>query len=246
MKLYHYLILTLLIGAVGLAGCASAPGSPTQQGAIIGAAGGALAGQAIGEDTEATLLGAATGAAAGALIGEQVGNQQERAAATAEREETIRRQEEEIERLRRERELGTTTSSQDETIRRQQEEIERLRREAAAAEAEAREPRYEPSAAEQTRSAARTIDPTAGEFVNNTGWLVEVFIDSTNLQGRPDLTLEPYERVPETLDIGSHRIYAIAHAETSQGLRTVGEFNQVIDVDVRGRGWNVTFTEASF
>ena len=222
MKVYHYLMLALLIAAMGFAGCASAPGSATQQGAVVGAAGGAVAGQAIGEDTEATLLGAAVGAAAGALIGEQVGNRQEEAA-DAEREEVIRSQEAEIERLRREK---------------------------AAAQAAAQEPQYdreyEPTTAEPTRSVAKIVDPTEGVFINNTGWLVELFVDSSDVQRTPDLTLNPYERVPETLDIGTHRIYAVAYAQTSRGLRIVGEFNEVIEIDVRGRGWNLTFTEASF
>jgi len=76
--------------------------------------------------------------------------------------------------------------------------------------------------------------------------LVEVFVDSTDVQGTPDVTLNPYERVPETLDVGAHRIYAVAYVHTSRGLRIVGEFDEVVDIDVRGRGWNVTFTEGSF
>ena len=47
--------------------------SKTEQGAGIGAAIGALAGQAIGGDTGATLIGAG----AGALLGGAVGNSQE-------------------------------------------------------------------------------------------------------------------------------------------------------------------------
>jgi len=45
----------------------------TRTGAVIGAASGALLGQAIGRDTEATLLGAAIGAAAGGIAGNQIG-----------------------------------------------------------------------------------------------------------------------------------------------------------------------------
>jgi len=51
-----------------LAACAE-PMSNTQKGALIGAAGGALLGQAIGKDTKGTLIGAAAGAAAGGGIG---------------------------------------------------------------------------------------------------------------------------------------------------------------------------------
>jgi len=45
----------------------------TEEGAFIGAGIGALAGQAIGNDTEGTLIGAA----AGALIGGAIGNDQQ-------------------------------------------------------------------------------------------------------------------------------------------------------------------------
>ena len=54
--------------ALGVAGCTS-----TQKGATVGAVGGALVGQAIGGNTEATLIGAAAGGLAGALIGDAVG-----------------------------------------------------------------------------------------------------------------------------------------------------------------------------
>jgi len=45
-------------------------------GAFLGGAIGALAGQAIGGNTDATLLGGAIGAGAGALIGNEVDNQE--------------------------------------------------------------------------------------------------------------------------------------------------------------------------
>lgn len=218
MKLHRIIILAALIAGLGVAGCASAPGSPTQQGAVTGAAVGAITGQAIGEDTEGTLLGAAVGAAAGALIGEQVENRREAAAADTAREETIRRQEAEIEQLRREKAAAAARPEAGEVV----------------------------STAEPTRTVAKLADPTKGELINNTGWLVEVFIDSSDLQRAPDVTLNPYERISETLDVGTHRIYAIAYAQTSRGLRIVGELDEVIEVDVRGRGWNFTLTEASF
>ncbi|TKT81493.1 glycine zipper 2TM domain-containing protein [Aquamicrobium sp. LC103] len=56
--------------AMTLAGCAS---SEQEQragtGALIGAAGGALAGQALGRNTQSTLVGAAGGALLGAAVG---------------------------------------------------------------------------------------------------------------------------------------------------------------------------------
>ena len=65
------LLTTLSVAAlvtISLTGC-----TKTQEGAGIGAAVGALAGQAIGGDTGATLIGAG----AGALIGGTIGNNQE-------------------------------------------------------------------------------------------------------------------------------------------------------------------------
>ena len=54
----------LIVSLFLLAACAE-PMSNTGKGALIGAAGGALLGQAIGKDTKGTLIGAAAGAAAG-------------------------------------------------------------------------------------------------------------------------------------------------------------------------------------
>jgi len=64
--LRHLTLLTVVLFL--LAACAE-PMSNTQKGALIGAAGGALLGQAIGKDTKGTLIGAAAGAAAGGGIG---------------------------------------------------------------------------------------------------------------------------------------------------------------------------------
>lgn len=60
--------LIMAVAFAGLTACTS-----TQQGAAIGAAGGAVAGQLIGGNTKATLIGAATGAAVGGLTGRLVG-----------------------------------------------------------------------------------------------------------------------------------------------------------------------------
>ena len=55
------LVLTFLVG-----GCANM--TPTQKGAVGGAAAGAVAGQLIGGNTKATLIGAGVGALGGALL----------------------------------------------------------------------------------------------------------------------------------------------------------------------------------
>ena len=67
----NILLLTLILGIVMVAsGCG--PSYRTQQGAVIGAALGAWAGQDIGRNTESTLIGAAVGGVAGAVIGDAV------------------------------------------------------------------------------------------------------------------------------------------------------------------------------
>lgn len=60
--------LIIAVALTGLSACNS-----TQQGAVLGAAGGAIAGQVIGRDTKATLIGAATGAAVGGVVGNVAG-----------------------------------------------------------------------------------------------------------------------------------------------------------------------------
>jgi len=62
----------LLVAAAMLSlisGCAQ-PGPEAKKDALIGAAGGAIAGQLIGGNTGATLAGAAIGAAAGGIYGD--------------------------------------------------------------------------------------------------------------------------------------------------------------------------------
>ncbi len=63
-------ILTVVVVSLGLAlvtGCES----DAQTGALIGTAAGAGIGQAIGHDTESTLIGAGVGAAGGYMIGSE-------------------------------------------------------------------------------------------------------------------------------------------------------------------------------
>ena len=74
------LISGLLIGSLGLAplagtGCESLPGDEKTQGAVIGGAGGALAGALIGGDDNRLLgglIGGALGAAGGYVVGTQI------------------------------------------------------------------------------------------------------------------------------------------------------------------------------
>jgi outer membrane lipoprotein SlyB len=63
-------LIVAALAALTLAGCAQ---TESQQragtGALIGGAGGALVGQAIGGNTESTLIGAGAGALLGAVVG---------------------------------------------------------------------------------------------------------------------------------------------------------------------------------
>jgi len=52
-----------------LSGCVSTGTTTTTDGALLGAAGGAIVGQAIGGNTGSTLIGAAVGGLAGGAIG---------------------------------------------------------------------------------------------------------------------------------------------------------------------------------
>ena len=71
-------IISIIVSLV-LALCFFSCAGPTHQergaktGVLIGAAGGAILGQAIGGDTESTLIGAGIGAAVGGLSGHQIG-----------------------------------------------------------------------------------------------------------------------------------------------------------------------------
>jgi outer membrane lipoprotein SlyB len=73
------LSLAILISTVFAAGCET----KAQSGALIGAGGGALLGQAIGGNTTGTLIGAAAGAAGGALIGHSMDKSDEKKAKQA-------------------------------------------------------------------------------------------------------------------------------------------------------------------
>lgn len=66
------LVLVVLLVGVAMVSTGCGPSYRTQQGAVIGAALGAWAGQDIGRDTESTLIGAAVGGVAGAVIGDAV------------------------------------------------------------------------------------------------------------------------------------------------------------------------------
>jgi YMGG-like Gly-zipper len=68
MTTYKAVAAMLLTAA--LAGCAQTEGQQrATTGALVGGAGGALVGQAIGGNTKSTVIGAASGALLGAVVG---------------------------------------------------------------------------------------------------------------------------------------------------------------------------------
>jgi len=85
-----------------VAGCAGGPLTTREKGAGIGALGGAAAGaivgSAVGHPAAGALIGGGLGAGAGALIGDQMQGQENR---NYEQDREIRRNQAEIERLRR-------------------------------------------------------------------------------------------------------------------------------------------------
>lgn len=91
------------IAALLGAGCAGGPLSTREKGAGIGALGGAAAGgiigSAVGHPAAGALIGGGLGLGAGALIGDQIQGQENR---NYEQDRQIRRNQAEIDRLRRE------------------------------------------------------------------------------------------------------------------------------------------------
>lgn len=90
-------------------------------------------------------------------------------------------------------------------------------------------------------------DPTRGQLVNSTPFQVQVYIDADANPGVPTgYTMNPNDVLPVNLDVGSHRIVAVATRNTQFGQRTVGRLDRPINVDVRGAGWEIRFNEGDF
>jgi len=108
-------------------------------------------------------------------------------------------------------------------------------------------PPPQPYAGVPTGTAA-TVDPTAGQLLNSTRWRLEVYVDADPqaLQGATTILLNPQEARPSYLDLGPHRVVARAIVDTQFGTRTVGQYDRTIQVDPRGSGWTLRFTEADF
>ncbi|MFQ5656912.1 MAG: hypothetical protein ACE5G5_05180 [Candidatus Methylomirabilales bacterium] len=96
--------------------------------------------------------------------------------------------------------------------------------------------------------AAPNADPTVGRLINETRWRVEVFInaDPDSLKTAPSMTLNPRDTRPSHLDLGPHRIIALAFVDTQFGTRMVGQYDRTVQVNPRGIGWSLRFTEGVF
>jgi Glycine zipper len=106
-----------------------------------------------------------------------------------------------------------------------------------------------PRSSSPASSPAAPGDPTKGEFINGTTWLVRVYIDPSDpedLEKATPILLRPVERVPWGLDAGQYRIVARAYAGTQYGERLVGRFDQTIQIDIRRAGWFLEFGEEDF
>lgn len=91
-------------------------------------------------------------------------------------------------------------------------------------------------------------DPTRGQFINSTPYQVKVYldVDPTRESSTPYLTMNPNDVLPVNLDVGAHRVVAIATRDTQFGPRTVGRFDRQLRVEVRGSGWELRFNEGDF
>lgn len=105
-----------------------------------------------------------------------------------------------------------------------------------------------PSQASVTIPGQYAGDPTRGQFVNNTPYQLKVYVDvdPARESSAPYLTMNPNDVLPANLDIGPHRVVAIASRDTQFGPRTVGQYDRQLRVDVRGSGWELRFKDGDF
>ena len=105
-----------------------------------------------------------------------------------------------------------------------------------------------PSQASVTVPGQYAGDPTRGQFVNGTPYQLKVYVnvDPARESSAPYLTMNPNDLLPANLDVGQHRIVAIATRDTQMGPRPIGRYDQQLRVDVRGSGWQLRFTDGDF
>lgn len=91
-------------------------------------------------------------------------------------------------------------------------------------------------------------DPTRGQLVNGTPYQLKIYmdVDPTRESSAPYLTMNPNDVLPVNLDVGSHRVVAVATRDTQLGPRTVGRSDRQLRIDVRAPGWELRFTDGDF
>lgn len=91
-------------------------------------------------------------------------------------------------------------------------------------------------------------DPTKGEFINATSWIVRVYVnpDPNNVEATAPIMLPPNGKAPHNLDVGTYRIMARASVSTQFGERPLGRFDRTIQIDARRPGWFLKFQESDF
>jgi hypothetical protein len=212
-----------LVAILLFAGCASAPVVTPQQkgtagGAAAGAATGAIIGQAIGGKWG---IGAALGGVLGGIIGNMIGSHLEsKKESTASGEQKPRAEETGPAKEPQGGKGPTATGGQ-------------------APRAETTGPAKEPQSG----------DPTKGELINATAWLVRVWVDPEDPaapESKEPILLQPRQKAARSLDVGTYRIVATAHAPTQFGERLVGRFDRTIEIEARRPGWFLKFSDAEF
>jgi hypothetical protein len=105
-----------------------------------------------------------------------------------------------------------------------------------------------PSQASVTVPGQYAADPTRGQFVNGTLYQLKVYVDvdPTREASAPYLIMNPNDVLPANLDVGAHRVVAIATRATQLGPRSVGRYDRQFQVDVRGAGWQLRFSDGDF
>jgi hypothetical protein len=92
-------------------------------------------------------------------------------------------------------------------------------------------------------------DPTKGELINATAWVVRVWVDPEDPaapESKEPILLQPKQKAARSLDIGTYRIVAHAHAPTQFGERLVGRFDRTIEIEARRPGWFLKFSDTEF
>jgi hypothetical protein len=208
------------MAALLLAGCAAGRPAPQATGTAGGAAAGAAAGALLGELIGGKAgTGAAIGGALGGLIGLVIASYQQAAHDST----------------------GPTPSP----------EVARPK-----TDAEVARPKPTPSTPEVARpktdappAGSRTGDPTKGELINATGWVVRVWVDPRDPaapEPKAAILLQPRAKVARTLGVGTYRIVASAHAPAQGGERLVGRFDRTIEIEAWRPAWFLKFSDAEF